>query len=311
MKADIPSPDRPFVVLLYYKYTTVDNPEELRDSQRALLETLDMKGRILVGPEGINGTIAGLRDQADAYIAAMHADPRFADMLFKEEYAAFQPFRKVKVKVRPEIVAFGVEEARPEDTAPKLDPKEFHEMAQRDDVIILDARSNFESRIGKFKNAITPDVDYFRELPNWIDEHLDDLKDKTVLMYCNGNIRCERSSAYLKQKGAENVYSLREGIVNYTREIPDGLWEGSLFVFDERMQVQLNDDAHHEIISTCDHCDTKTDTYYNCCNAECNKFVLLCDTCRENSNQACSEECSTKHRDGVVKHWNITNRAAE
>jgi UPF0176 protein len=177
--------------------------------------------------------------------------------------------------------------------------------------VILDARSNFESRIGRFKGAVTPDVEHFRDLPAWIDEHIDEFKDKTVLMYCNGNIRCERSSAYVqKLKGAKNVYSLEEGIVNYTKEIPDGLWEGSLFVFDERMQVQLNDDEHHAIISTCDHCETPTDTYFNCCNAECNDFVLLCSDCREKSNQACSEECSRKHRDGIVKHWDITTRTA-
>ncbi len=313
MKADIQTPDRPYTILLFYKYTDIADPEALRDSQKTLMAQLNLKGRTLISAEGINGTLAGLDADTEEYIRTMHADPRFSDIFFKKEYYHKNPFPGIRVKVRSEIVASGKAKEYDETIVPqKLSPKEFHDMMQEDNVVILDARNNFEARIGRFKNAITPDIDHFRDFPEWMDQHKDVVRGKKVLMYCNGNIRCEKSSIYVDSlKEAEEVYSLQDGIVNYTAEIPDGLWEGSLYVFDDRTQVQLNDDEHHTIISTCDFCDTACDTYYNCSNAECNKMVILCDTCAEDSNGACSEECSTKHRAGVVKKWNIKTRQAE
>lgn len=299
-----------YKVLLYYQYVTIENPEEFRDQHRALCEELNLKGRILVGKEGLNGTVAGLGEDTDKYKTALLKDERFKGIHFKEDDYEDMPFKKLKVKAREEIVALGVDGASPENAGKHLSPQEWHELAQQEDVVILDARNNFEWEIGKFKNAILPDIDYFRDFPKWVKEHKAELQDKKVLMYCTGGIRCERASALLKEEGLEDVYQLYGGIVNYGKEIPDGLWEGSCFVFDERTAVQVNDDAHHEVISTCMFCDTKTDQYHNCCNAECNKFILLCEDCRERSNNACSEECSTKHRQGIVKHWDIKIKAA-
>jgi UPF0176 protein len=264
----------------------------------------------LVASEGLNGTVAGLPADTEQYKAALWADPRFADMPFKEHAAESNPFHKLKVKLRSEVVTLADPTALPGDAAAHLSPQAWHEAAQQDNVIILDARNNFEWKIGKFKNAITPDIDYFREFPNWVRDHKAELENKKVLMYCTGGIRCERASAVLKNEGLTDVYQLDGGIINYGKEIPDGLWEGSCFVFDERMRVQVNDDEHHQLISTCHFCDTTSDTYYNCCNAECNKLILLCDDCKARSNNACSEICATKHRDGVVKHWDVVERVA-
>lgn len=300
----------PFRTLLYYKYVAITDPEMFRDEHRELCKQLGLVGRILVGYEGLNGTVSGTPEATEAYKQALWDDARFADMRFKEHAEEHIPFRKLKVKFRPEIVTLGVKEISPADGGKHLTAQEWHALAEQEDVVILDARNNFESKIGKFRGAITPDINYFREFPKWVRENKDKLENKKVLMYCTGGIRCEPASALLKKEGIEEVYQLQDGIINYGFEIPDGLWEGSCFVFDERMKVQVNDDSHHELISTCHHCDAKTDVYYNCCNAECNKLILLCDECKTRSNNACSFECSQKHRAGVVKHWDIASRQA-
>ncbi len=300
----------PYRVLLYYKYVPLADAAEFVVHHRALCQSLNLKGRILVASEGLNGTVAGLLADTEKYKAALWADPRFTDMPFKEHAEETNPFRKLKVKLRSEVVTLADPAALPDQAAAHLSPQDWHAAAQQDDVVILDARNNFEWEIGKFKNAITPDIDYFREFPEWVRAHKAELENKTVLMYCTGGIRCERASAVLKNEGLTDVYQLDGGIINYGKEIPDGLWEGSCFVFDERMRVQVNNDEHHQLISTCHFCATTSDNYYNCCNAECNKLILLCDPCRDRSNNACSEVCATKHRDGVVKHWDVVERVA-
>lgn len=299
-----------YTVLLYYKYVTIEDPEQYKANHLALCTELDLQGRIVIGAEGLNGTVAGTVEATKAYKQALWNDERFADMQFKEHACDAIPFPKLKIKVRDEIVTLGDKQASIDNAGKHLTPEEWHQLAQSEDTIILDARNTFEWQIGKFKDAVLPDIDYFREFPEWVKQHKEELKNKKVLMYCTGGIRCERASAVLKNEGIENVYQLEGGIITYGKEIPNGLWEGSCFVFDERMAVQVNDDTHHEVISQCRFCDTKTDRYYNCCNAECNALILLCDGCKERSNNACSEVCSTKHRDGVVKHWDIATRQA-
>lgn len=308
---------KPYRVLLYYKYVSIEDPVALVAEHRALCERLHLKGRVLIAAEGINGTIAGTQDEIAEYKRAFTSDPRFADMEFKEDDHDAIPFPKLKVKARKEVVTLGVTDIRPEEMGKHLMPREWHALAQQadgtpeSDVVIVDGRNNFEAAVGKFKNAITPDVNYFREFPEWVKENASAFKGKKVLMYCTGGIRCEKASALLKREGIEEVYQLHGGIINYGKQIPDGLWEGSCYVFDDRGGVKVNDDEHHNVIGNCHYCAEKTDRYYNCCNAECNKLILLCDDCKEKSNAACSEVCSQKHRDGVVKHWNIKTRTAE
>lgn len=300
-----------FTVLLYYKYVRIDEPEQFAKEHRDLCRSLNLHGRILVSQEGLNGTVSGVTADAQAYKEALWNDSRFADIEFKEDTADHIPFGKLKIKVRPEVVTLEAPHIAPENGGEHLSPEEWHELAQQEDVVILDARNNFESAIGKFQNAVTPDIEYFREFPQWVRDHKTELQNKKVLMYCTGGIRCEKASAVIKDEGIEEVYQLHGGIINYGKHKPDGLWEGSCYVFDERMKVQVNDDTHHTVISQCEHCDTATDDYYNCCNAECNKQILLCEDCVQKSNQACSEECSQKHRAGSVKTWNVFTRTAE
>lgn len=302
---------KPYRVLLYYKYSCIENPKRFVEEHRVLCTELGLLGRILVGEEGLNGTLAGTPEATAQYMHAVQNDPRFEGIQFKVHESDVLPFRKLKIKARNEIVALDLEDdVSPDEGGAHLSPAEWDALAQQEDVVILDARNTYESVIGKFKNAVTPAIDHFRDFPKWVKENATALEGKKVLMYCTGGIRCEKASAVLKKEGLDDVYQLDGGIINYGKEIPDGLWEGSCFVFDERMKVQVNDDEHHEVISTCRFCDTRTDVYYNCCNAECNQLILLCDDCTERSNNACSQECSTKHRLGIVKQWDIQTRQA-
>lgn len=304
--------EKAYRVLLYYKYVDIAEPEQFVQDHKALCKKLNLKGRILIGSEGINGTLAGRTEDTDEYKRIMGEDERFADIHWKEDAYDSIPFPKLKVKYREEIVTLGLPGEAPSSRGGEhLSPEEWHKMAADENAVILDARNDYEWEIGKFKDAILPDVKTFREFPQWVKDHKEELEGKKVLMYCTGGIRCERASTVLKDEGLDDVYQLSGGIVTYGKEIPDGLWEGSCFVFDERMAVQVNDDEHHDVISTCHHCETATDVYYNCCNAQCNKLILLCEECKELSNMACSEDCSTKHRAGVVKRWNIKTRTAE
>ncbi len=299
-----------FTVLLYYQYVPIADPDQFRAEHYALCKQLGLKGRILVGKEGLNGTVAGTAEATEQYKQALRRDERFATIQFKEDGYKTNPFPKLKVTVRNEIVTLGVKGADPKQGGEHLSPEQWHELAQQDDVVILDGRNNFEAAIGKFKNAITPDIEFFREFPGWVKQNKQKLANKKVLMYCTGGIRCERASALLKEEGIQDVYQLDGGIINYGKHIPNGLWEGSCYVFDERIKVQVNDDAHHQVISQCLFCETKTDQYYNCSNALCNKMILLCDSCLDKSNMACSEACSKNHRAGINKAWRIETKVS-
>ncbi|MCW1930652.1 MAG: rhodanese-related sulfurtransferase [Candidatus Kerfeldbacteria bacterium] len=294
-------------VLLYYKYVPIENPEAFVAEHKALCSRLGLKGRVLIAHEGLNGTLSGSVEACEEYKQWILSDSRFAHMAFKEHDTAVLPFPRLRVVVRPEVVTLGVKDegTLPYKAGKHLTPEEWHALAQEDDVVILDGRNMYEARIGKFKNAITPDIQNFREFPQWVKENKEKLNGKKVLMYCTGGIRCEKASAVVKETGIEDVYQLNGGIINYGKHIPDGLWEGSCYVFDARNKVQVNDDAHHTIISKCDFCKELSDQYVNCANAACNKMMILCASCREKSNDACSAECAQHNRRGVMKPWLI------
>lgn len=277
-------------VLLYYKYVQLKDPKRFLIEHRQLCQRLGLTGRILVAEEGLNGTVCGTVDQAEQYKQALWAMSDFQDIEFKEHDYHDNPFAKLKIKYRPELVALGRNDITAADATQHLSPQEWHALASQPDAIVLDVRNQYESKIGKFKQAITPEISNFRELPAWLQKH-QELKNKKVLIYCTGGIRCEKASAVLKQSGVAEVYQLHGGIINYGKVIPDGLWEGSCFVFDQRMAVPVNDAEHHYAISECQQCSAKTDRYYNCANVECNALILQCDPCRSQERYclACKE----------------------
>jgi UPF0176 protein len=265
----------PYTVLLYYKYVNLPDPEAEMAAQRELCVRLGLKGRILLAAEGINGTVAGPAEAAEAYIAAMNARPHFTGIQYKRDVAAAQPFPRLRVKVRPEVVTLGVD-IDPAQTAPRLTPAQFNDLIKDPNVVLFDARNNYESAIGRFKGAVTPNIPLFKDLPDVLEEY-EDLKDKTVVTYCTGGIRCEKASALMRSRGFKNVYQLDGGIINYAQAFPDGAFEGECFVFDDRMSVAFS--AAPAQLGTCIHCTAATNVYKNCSNPECNDLILICSSC--------------------------------
>lgn len=283
--------DVKYTVLLYYKYIDVGQPEKERQAQLNICRQLGLKGRILIGSEGINGTVAGTKEATDQYISYMNGHESFRDIDFKVDQTDIDSFPRLRVKTRPEIVALNSnDEVTADKGAVKLSPEEFHKMVSEENVILFDARNNFESAIGKFRNAVTPDIEHFRELPKALDEY-EDLKDKKIVTYCTGGIRCEKASALMKQKGFKDVYQLEGGIIKYGQQYPDGYFQGKCFVFDERMSVAFTDNP--QVLGSCIHCEEATDSYLNCGDPNCNKLILVCDSCQAKTH-FCSKECESE-----------------
>ncbi|MEO0414370.1 MAG: rhodanese-related sulfurtransferase, partial [Verrucomicrobiota bacterium] len=254
-----PATTEPFQVLLYYLYTPIDDVEAYHREHRKLCQELELKGRILVGKEGINGTVSGTEANTQAYMEAMHADPRTAKMEFKIDPADDHVFPKLSIKARDEIVTLGLgtEDLDPNEvTGHRLDPEEWHAAMQEENVVIIDGRNNYESDMGKFKGAICPDVDNFRDFPAWLDENSEQLEGKKILTYCTGGIRCEKLSGLIRNEGFEDVYQLHGGIVKYGKDpkMQGRDFDGLCYVFDQRVGVEVNRTETARIISTCVYC---------------------------------------------------------
>jgi UPF0176 protein len=267
--ADLPE----FPVLLYYKYVSINVPERFAAEHRFLCKELGLKGRILIAEEGINGTVAGTRDATRRYIEVLHADPRFADMEFKISEGASDTFPKLSVKVRPEIVTLAAGIPLKADLNNHLSPEEWKERLEQDpDVVLVDVRNRYEFDAGRFEGALACEIENFRELPAYL-EQLEELKDKTVLMYCTGGIRCEKASALFRSKGFEKVFQLHGGIVNYQKRFGNEHWLGECFVFDNRMTVRVEEAL--KPVGKCAHSDRSTSRFVNCLHDQCHKLFLL------------------------------------
>ena len=227
-------------VILFYKYVPIADPNEFAAAQRALCSSLGLKGRVLIASEGINGTLAGPAEAVNQYVATLKSDTRFADVDFKVSAGDTATFPKLVVKVRREIVTLNAGEIVP-DQNNQLSAAEWkRKMEEEPDTVLLDIRNRFEWEAGKFENAITCEIENFRDLPGYVTQ-LEPLKDKTVLMYCTGGIRCEKASALLRSKGFKNVFQLHGGILTYQEEFGNEHWQGECFVFDQRMTVRVEE----------------------------------------------------------------------
>lgn len=285
---------KPYRILLYYKYVHIDDHEQFAADHLQLCKQLGLKGRILVAEEGINGTVSGTIEQTNAYMDAMHADPRFADMMFKVDEAEGHAFKRISVKPRRELVTFRLEnDVNPNELSGKrLSPKEFYEQLQRDDVIVIDGRNDYEYDLGHFRGAIKPNVRTFREFPEWVRNNLGEYKDKKVIMYCTGGIRCEKLSGFFLQEGFQDVAQLDGGIVTYGKdpEVKGRLFDGKCYVFDERISVPINQ-VEDKIVGRCYYCSKPEDRYVNCANPECHFHHICCPECEEKYKRSCSDEC--------------------
>ncbi|MGP6149698.1 oxygen-dependent tRNA uridine(34) hydroxylase TrhO [Priestia flexa] len=304
------STNKPYRVLLYYMYVPIENAEEFRDEQFALCEELELKGRILVASEGINGTVSGTVEQTNRYMEVMKQDPRFSEMVFKIDEADEHAFKKLRVRHRSELVTLRLEnDINPlETTGNYLSPKEFFEAMQREDTVVIDARNDYEFDLGHFRGAVRPDIRNFRELPDWIRENKEMFEDKKVLTYCTGGIRCEKFSGWLKEEGFEDVSQLHGGIVTYGKdpEVQGELWDGQCYVFDERISVPVNQKEH--VIVGKDHFDGQPcERYVNCANPACNRKILASEENEHKYLRSCSHECRVNPRNRYVKEHGLTD----
>lgn len=275
--------------ILYYKFVPLADPTSVMFWQRTLCEKHNLKGRIIVAKQGINGTLAGEMDNIKEYIKEMNLHPELKKIKYKWSEGGESDFPRLSVKVKDELVSLASGEDFDVFNSTKgLSPKQWHKYIEENpDVIILDARNDYESDIGAFKgkNVIKPKIGAFRE----IKKELEKLpKDQPVLTYCTGDIRCEYLSAYMNHKGFDEVYHLDGGIVKYGQEYGDkGHWEGKCFVFDDRMKIDFSEDSKD--IAICINCENSTSRHINCANKQCNRLIIMCEQCKHE--KTCSDNC--------------------
>lgn len=280
-------------IILFYKYIHIQYPQAIVKWQKELCSSLNLKGRVLIAHEGINGTLGGDHESIQAYKAAMNDHELFGNIDFKESVNVGDHFPRLRIVVRPEIVNTGLAAgvAPASEAAPRLAPAQAHKLMEEkpDNLIIIDCRNPYESAIGTVPGAIRPDVPHFRDFPAYIDKNLDLIKDKQVLMYCTGGVRCERASAYVKSKNvAQEVYHIEGGIHRYVEQFPNGFFRGKNYVFDGRTAMKVTDD----ILGTCYICNTACDDYNNCLRAACNRHYIACADCLVAYNYTCSKNCA-------------------
>lgn len=303
-----------YLVLLYYHYATIDNLVEFREEHQAFCNNNNLLGRIYIATEGINGTLSGLRPDVERYMEMLKADDRFADIVFKIDIEQKHAFNKMHVRIKKELVNLSLlEDVNPlKLTGEYVEPSDFYKRMQQDNTIVIDARNDYEHEVGHFRDAIKPDIRNFRDLPQWIKENEELLKDKNILTYCTGGIRCEKLSGWLKAEGHENVGQLKGGIVTYGRDdIAKGqLWDGQCYVFDKRLKVPIN--KVEQIVVGRDHFDNKPcERHINCSNPECNKQILTSEENEAKYLGGCSKECTMHQKNRYVIANNITKDRVE
>lgn len=274
-------------IILFYRFMPVKDPAAVRLWQRALCQKLNLKGRVLIADHGINGTLGGDINDLKDYVKETKS--YFKDTVFKWSAGKRDYFPKLVVKVRPEIVTFGVPEEIKvtergiEGGGQHLKPAEVHQLLQArgHEVVFFDGRNAWEAEIGHFKGAIVPGVRHTRDFVKELESSkYDTIKGRPIVTYCTGGIRCEVLSVLMKNRGFTEVYQIDGGIVKYGEAYgDDGLWEGSLYVFDDRIATTFSDKAKD--IGTCAYCAAKTSRYINCENKSCNRRVLVCAACQQ------------------------------
>lgn len=270
-----------FQVLLYYKFTPIENPDEIKDWQRKLCEALGLKGRIIVANEGLNGTLEGKTEDTQKYIDAMHKHKYFKDLTFKKSPGDGNAFPKLSVKVRAETVASGKAQTDPNKVTGKyISAQELHSwFTDKKEFYIVDMRNDYEYESGYFENSLFSGLHNFFDLPDVLPK-LKHLKDKTLVTVCTGGIRCEKASGFLVENGFVDVYQLKGGIQTYMEKYPNEHFKGKLYVFDNRLTIGFNtDDPKHEVVGKCFHCGISTDTYVNCKYDMCHLHYICCQNC--------------------------------
>ncbi|QDU35418.1 putative rhodanese-related sulfurtransferase [Poriferisphaera corsica] len=234
-----------YIIAALYHFTKLEDFKDLRVPLMDHCKQYNITGTLLLAAEGINGTIAGSRSDIDSILTYLRSDPRLANLDHKESTDTQNPFRRMKVRLKKEIVTMGVPDIDPNQTVGTyVSPQDWNNLLNDPDTILVDTRNDYEYAIGTFKNAIDPQTESFREFPEWIKQNLptEQYKDKKIAMFCTGGIRCEKATAYMRQLGFPNVYHLKGGILKYLETVPEeqSLWEGDCYVFDGRVSVKHN-----------------------------------------------------------------------
>ena len=296
-------------VILYYIFTPLADPAAIKIWQKNLCQSLNLKGRIIISPHGINGTLGGDIDDVKKYIGQTKSYEGFARMKFKWSEGTGNDFPKLSVKVKPELVAFGnpneikVDKNGVVGGGKHLSPIQVDELVAKrgDDVVFFDGRNAFEAQVGRFKNAVITDSVTTRDFVIEIESgKYDHLKDKPIVTYCTGGIRCEVLSSVMKTRGFNEVYQIDGGIVTYGKELgDDGLWEGALFTFDNRMSIEFSEKT--KSIANCEKCDTPANRFYDCPKPPCNSLNLLCAKCAEKlDNEICKHPQRKFSKDELI-----------
>ncbi|MEX0968182.1 MAG: rhodanese-related sulfurtransferase [Bacteroidia bacterium] len=302
-----------FLTLAYYYYTALPNAGEFAEKHLAYCKSIGLRGRIIVADEGINGTVSAPQAIAEKYMDYLRSLPYFPGISFKVHQTEQHVFKTVHVRYKAEIVNSGLtaaDDIKPyKETGKHLEPKDFREMMDRDDVVVLDVRSNYEHTLGRFRKAVTLDMENFREFPDKLQE-LEQYKDKTVVTYCTGGIKCEKASALLLKKGFRDVYQLKGGILNYGKEAGGENFDGKCYVFDERISVDVNQ-VNPTLVSTCAHCGEKTSRMVNCANPLCNDQFVMCEKCGWEWEGACSDACRDHEKKRPYTGSGYYNKASQ
>lgn len=282
-----------YQVILFYKYTEIEDPEALMESQKVLCKKLNLKGRAIIAKEGVNGTFEGTPENIELYCVSLIADPRFSDIHIKKSEGTGKTFPKLSIKVRDEIVSAHFED----DVDPKvvtgkyITAEELHELIHsNEEFYIVDMRNDFEQEVGYFEGSVLPGMRNFRDLPKVLPK-LEHLKGKTVVTVCTGGVRCEKASGFLVKNGFRDVYQLFGGIHSYMEKYPNEDFKGSLYVFDQRIIMGFNREER-EIVGKCAGCKIPSENYINCSNDICHKHFIMCWTCVSKKVSTCPEGCT-------------------
>jgi len=295
-------------IILFYRFTPIADPEAVKLWQKTLCESLGLKGRIIISPHGINGTLGGELNDIKTYIKKTKEFAGFKGTDFKFSNGQGDDFPRLSVKVRDELVAFTVPDEIKVDNkgvvggGKHLKPEQVNELFNsRDDVVFFDGRNAVEAKLGRFKNAVTPNIESTHEFITELESgKYDHLKDKPIITYCTGGIRCEILSTMMINRGFNEVYQIDGGIVRYGETFKDeGLWEGSLMVFDNRVVVNFSDEA--KVLAECEICGTKTNNVRNCFDETCKNMVIVCSTCEADESVHRCDPSHTRNRQKVTE----------
>lgn len=295
LKARLSQDTTPRTTLSFYQYAHIENPPHFRNELYAAWDKLEVYGRIYIAKEGVNAQISVPNENFEAFKDQLETINFLKgvrlNIAIEDDGKSFY---KLKIKVRNKIVADGLDDDSFDVTnkGTHLNAEHFNELTAQENTIVVDMRNHYESEVGHFEGAILPDVETFREALPLVENMLEEDKDKNIVMYCTGGIRCEKASAYYKHKGFKNVFQLEGGIIEYARQVEqkglDNKFLGKNFVFDERMGERIGD----EIISKCHQCGQPCDTHVNCANDACHILFLQCEDCATQYNSCCSKKCS-------------------